>query len=60
MNPKQIDIQWTDLPADRRRRLVAVISNLIQRNLSTDREISHECGTGLARLRVAGKDQQPS
>ena len=35
-------IHWKDLPAERRRRLVVILGELIQRRLSSGREGNHE------------------
>lgn len=39
------NIHWTDLPTDRRRRLVVILGELIQRQLSLPQEASHDNGT---------------
>src|SRR4051812_36038821 len=44
MTLKQRPLRWTDLPIDRRRRLVVLISTLIRQRLSADREACHEHG----------------
>jgi hypothetical protein len=38
-------IHWTDLPVERRRRLMVILGELIQRKMSADREADHEDGT---------------
>jgi hypothetical protein len=54
MVQKRANIGWADLPAERRRRIVVLLSNLIQSRLAIDREVSHEGAADPARRRVTG------
>lgn len=38
-------IRWTDLPIERRRRLVVILGELIQRQMLLQREADHDAGT---------------
>ena len=38
-------VRWTDLPIERRRRLIVILGELIQRRMSADWEAGHEEGT---------------
>ena len=38
-------VRWMDLPIERRRRLVVILGELIQRRMSANRETDHEDGT---------------
>src|SRR3982751_6736322 len=60
MTLKQRPLRWTDLPIDRRRRLVVLISTLIRQRLSVDREACHEHGGEAFDARSgAGEDPSP-
>src|SRR4051812_45952372 len=60
MTLKQRPLRWTDLPIDRRRRLVVLISTLIRQRLSADREACHEHGGEAFDARSgAGEDPGP-
>lgn len=37
-------LRWTDLPVERRRRIVAILGELIQRRMAADRETGHDDG----------------
>ena len=46
--PNWKHIRWADLPVERRRRLVVMMGELIQRQISPVREADHEGGMSRA------------